>query len=278
MAPTAKGGTGEQFVERPFVVEVTVAEETAAIVLGTVDAILIARSHGVEVVVKVPADHSERAEIAAACEADPRIQVVSTDFEREAPQGALVISMPAGVHTGEHSLEALAGLVAEVGGPIEATVPDGFGRLEKYDWAARLPHRRTVRAGVNGAETGGRRVSGIRLGIFRRGRRRGQLPPVGGLSHERSEHLRHRARLNTNTARVARGQQRLALERIELRHEATRVALAERRLGRTGPLRWIEWRGHQVARVASIAATAAADVWNVARRRLRQVRRLVLRF
>jgi hypothetical protein len=273
----ATGVAGEQVTDRPFVVEVPADDEPAADVLGTVDAILVARSHRIEVVVKVPADHPERAEIAAACEADPRIQVVPPDSEREPPQDALVVSVPAGVHTGEHSLEALAGLVAELGGPIEATVPDGFGRFEKYNWAARLPHRRVVRAGVNGPGAGGRRVSGVGLGIFRSGRRRGQLPPVGGLSHERSEHLRHRARLNTNAARVARGQQRLALERIELRHEATRVALAERRLGRTGPLRWIEWRAHQVARVASSAGTAAADAWNVARRRLRQLRRLVLR-
>jgi hypothetical protein len=274
----AMGGAGERVTDRPFVVEVPVAGETAASALATVDAILTARSHGIELLVKVPPGHPEWAEIAAACEADPRIHVVSADFERDPQDDALVISVPAGVHTGEHSLEALSGLVAETGGPIEAAVPDGFGRLAKYDWAARMPHRRVVRAGVNGAGAGGRRVSGVRLGITRRKRRRRQLPPVRALSHERSEHLRHRARLNTNAARVARGQQRLALERNELRHELARGALAERRLGATGPLRWVEWRGHQVARVASIAGTAAANLWNVGRRRLRQLRRLVLRF
>lgn len=263
---------------RPFVVEVPAGEADADMILDTVDAILIAHSHGIELWVKVHPEHPDRARIGAACEADPRIQVVPADFEGTPPQDALVISVPAGVRTGEHSLEALARLVAETGGPLEATVPDGYGRFERYDWAARLPHRRVVRAGLNGAEGRARRVSGIRLGIFRRGRRRAQLPPMGGLSHERSEHLRHRARLNTNAARVARGQQQLALERVELRHEVARLGLAERRLGATGPLRWIEWRGHQVARVASIAGTAAADRWHAVGRRLRQLRRQVLRF
>ena len=262
---------------RPFLVEVLVAREPAEDVLHTVDAILMARSHGNQLWVKVAPDHPERAVIAAACEADPRIQVVSTDFEPEPPRDGLMISVPAGVHTGEHSLDSLAALVTEKGSPLEATVPDGFGRFERFRWAARLPHRRVVRASIDRTSEGAHRVSGVELGITRGGRR-GQLPPMGGLSHERSEHLRHRARLNTNAARVARGQQRLALERVELRHEVARVGLAERRLGVTGPLRWIEWRSHQAARLASMVWTAASNVWDVLRRGLRHVRRRVLRF
>jgi len=260
------------------VVDVDADRQPAATVLTSVDAALAARSPAVRVLVRMADGHPGRGAIEAACAADPRIAIVDRDATRPGDGRALVIAVPAGVEPGEQTLEQLARLVDEAGGPVAAAVPGALRWLDGFDWAARLPHRRVVRASIGG--DGGRprrRVAGARIGIVGRGVARFRFPPPGELPHERSEHLRHRARLNTNDARVAGGAQRLARERLALRRHQARIASAERRIGSTGALAWIAWRARQLGSLARAGAGMVAELGGALRRRLRRLVRLLLR-
>ena len=228
-------------------------------------------------VVRLSADHPEREPIEAACGSDRRI-TIARGAVAAATGNPLEITIPAGVEPGERTLEALASLVDEAGGTVAATVPGALRWLEGFEWTARLPHRRVVRARpAGGADRPRRRVAGARIGIIGRGVARFRFPSPGDLAHERSEHLRHRARLNTNEGRVAAGAQRLARERLELRRHQARIADAERRLAATGPLRWIAWRARQLGRLASAGAGILGGLAGALRRRLRRFVRLLLR-
>ena len=77
-------------------------------------------------------------------------------------------------------------------------------------------------------------------------------PPRGELAHERAEHLRHRARSANYRARADRNMQRLARERLQTRHDRTRLHLLEERLAATGPREWLAWRLRQAGRVLPV--------------------------
>lgn len=266
----------EDALGAPFVVEVPVRREPATVVLGSIDAVLAARSPGIEVRVHVPVHHPDRQRIMVACGGDPRVRVVDHGPSPEPVDGAVLFRMPPRARPADQTLVALARLVAERGGPVEATVPGLLGPFERFAWSALLPHRHVVRAVGAGGRARSRRVPGAAVGLAGPSGRR-PPPPIGDLSHERAEHIRNRARSNTNEARAARGSRRLALERLRVRQELARVGNAERRLGAAGVGPWLEWRLRQGVRLAAGARRFLADRPARLRRRWRQVRRVLLR-
>lgn len=62
-------------------------------------------------------------------------------------------------------------------------------------------------------------------------------------------------------ARMDRNAHRLARERLQTRHERTRLYLAEQRLGESGAGEWIRWRSRAVGRrAAALPGVANAGV------------------
>jgi len=262
------------------------AEEPAVEILETVDSLLSGRLSDLRLALELEDHHPARSELEAACAADPRVS-----FQRPGA-GAFAdapyqVRWPALALADERTLADLCELIAAEGvGALHVTVPGGLDRfvagrprLAQRTWrgarvevmatgplnrARRLASRgdRSNDSGAAdpavllGALFGERWVSGVEVGVHRRGTPapdagdRHALPPAVDLAHERAEHLRHRARAATNQARSDRQAQRAVRERLRANNERVRAGRLEARLARVSPSYWTRWRAKWVARRA----------------------------
>lgn len=201
------------------------------------------------------------------CGADPRVTVGSRPATTEE---GIVVTMPPTARPEPNTLPALVALLREQGlAAVEVPVP---GRRERF---ARLARRGSLRASADGSGT--RSLAPAEVGLRSTASRRPAGPPAKtALAHERAEHLRHRARSATMRARMDRNAQRLYRERLQTRHERSRLRLAEQRLASTGRGEWLRWRARGAARRAKAVPAAGRSVLASARVFMRRARRFAL--
>jgi hypothetical protein len=271
---------GGRLRERPALAVAVKAQpdEPAAEILQTVDCLLAGRLSDLRLSLELADDHPARAELAAACAADPRV-ALQRPGQAAVADAPYQVRWPALAVADERTLSDLYELIAEEGvGALHVTVP---GRLDRFlgerprlaerawrgptvEVAATGPLARARRLASSsdsspdsrsadptlllGSLFGERWVSGVEVGVHRRGApapeagERHRLPPAADLAHERAEHLRHRARAATNQARSHRQAQRAVRERLRASNERLRAERLEARLARVSPSYWARWR------------------------------------
>ncbi len=220
------------------IVEIEARRAPLATVLGAVDAALASGIANLRVGVPLDSDDPRRAGLERLCAGDERVSFPAPGAD--APETGVWVSMPAVARPESRTLPALLGLI-DAGGLalVEVRVPGRLGPT--------LSAVGTLRVAANGSGT--RRVRAAEVGLRSTfSRDTPGPPPIAGMSAERAEHLRHRARSSTMRARMDANHHRLSRERLQTRHERSRLLLAERRLGRSGPIEWMRWRGRSFGR------------------------------
>jgi hypothetical protein len=254
----------------PMIVELTVGRESADDVLGAIDAALAAGTD-VSVTVSIPAGHPARAAVAELCEGDPRVSIGANSSST----GGFQVRMPATARPAETSLDRIRALLAADGvGELDIVVPGRSLLAERLRMAGLPGGPRMV---VTGPGKGRRRVRGPAVGVgSSRFRRQLEGRSKGALAEERAEHLRHRARSATYRAQFDRQTQRLARERMQVRHERARLQLAQRRVAAASPVRWLVWRVSQLRAVLFAVPRLVMTATRTIRAQLRRVRRLIV--
>lgn len=258
-----------------MMVDVPVGDAPADQVLGAVDAALGGASAEVEVRLLVGDAHPGRAALAELCAADPRLRLVGAEAGPE--PCALRVILPPAARPGGQTLAVIRDLLADGSArAVEVAVPGRLGALGRTTLAARLPAANRVRAERPGAAGRILRVSARRVGLGSSRSPASEPPPPAGLSHERAEHLRHRARSATGRARLDRNAQRLTRERMRFQHERARASLLDERLAGVSPRhragRWIR----RARRMALAVPLRLRSLFRAGRAFVRRGRRFAL--
>jgi hypothetical protein len=243
------------------VIDVPVDEASAELALGAVDAVLGGDLGDVAVRVMIAGAHPGRTALEELCAADQRLRVVDVGAEPE--PGAVRIVLPPSARPDGRTLAAIRDLLDQDSvGAVEVAVPGRVGALERTALAARLATSARVRAERLGA--GGRtvRVTARQVGLGSARSPASEPPPRAGLSQERAEHLRHRARSATGRARLDRNAQRLTRERMRFQHERARASLLDERLAGVSPRHRV---GRWVRRARRAAIAVPLRLWSLAR-------------
>ena len=233
-----------------MVVNVPVGSESAEEVLETVDAILAGRFSDLELRLQVEDSHPERELIAEAVASDPRVALAphSAAGRCESP---LQVTFPAVAVPDERTFDDLHELMsADPIGALHVTVPGEPPRNAMVEVLATGPLARARRLAeycgepwevVLGRLFGERWISGVEVSLRRRGApephvtEHGPLAPATDLGHERTQHLRNRARADNLQARADRLAERAARERMRAYVERLRADRLEDALAETGP-------------------------------------------
>lgn len=239
-----------------MMVDVPVGEAPADQVLTALDAVLGGDSGDVEVRLLVGDADPALAEL---CAADPRLRLVAADAD-PGPCAVRVVLPPA-ARPSPRTLAAIRDLLAEgSAGAVEVAVPGRLGVLGRTALSARLVTANRVRAEQPGASGRTVRVSARGVGLGSARSPASDPPPAGGLSDERAEHLRHRARSATGRARLDRNAQRLTRERMRVQHERARAALLDERLAGVSPRHRI---GRWIRRARRMAVAVPLRLWSL---------------
>ena len=249
-----------------LVVEIAAGRAPLATLIGAVDAALASETANLTVRVALPEGDPRRTALEALCSADARVAHARPDVQP--PAGGVTVAMPATARPGPRTLPQIARLI-QAEGLAEATVPVP-GRLARRS----LGGAKLV-ATADGAGT--RRLRASEVGL-RSTVSRGAPgpPPQGDLASERAEHLRHRARSATMRARMDRNAHRLSRERLQVRHERSRLRLAERRVGKSGAGEWVAWRSREVGRRFAALPGKASSIARTIRVTGRRARRFAM--
>jgi hypothetical protein len=247
--------------EPTAIVDIPVGDAPADQALGAVDAVLGGDWGDVVVRLLAGAADPARAALAELCAADPRIRLAEPGA---APEPCEVrITMPPSARPSEGTLAAIEELLAgDSVRAVEVAVPGRIGALSRSTLPARLVGAKRVRA--ERPEATGRTVRAsarrVCLGSIRAPV--SEPPPHAGLSQERAEHLRHRARSATGRARLDRNSQRLTRERLRFHHERSRAALLDERLAAVSPRHRV---GRWVRKARRLALAGPLRLWSLAK-------------